>query len=384
MRATLVPLLAGLLAAFVAFASSFSVILQGFAGVGATPAEAASSLMALSVAMGVCCLLVSLRTRMPVAIAWSTPGAALLAGAGVPTGGYPVAVGAFLTAGALLLLAGTLRPLADLLNRIPASLANAMLAGILLPVCLAPVRAVAEWPAAGLLVAAVWFAVGLRRRLLAVPAAALATIGVILATRWTPGALGDAPILPPPLWVWPEFTLAGTVGIALPLFLVSLASQAIPGLAILRVNGFDAPAGSIFRWSGAFSVLAAPFGAHAVSLAAMTAAITAGPEGGPDPARRWWGGVSSGVAYVLFGLGAGLLTAFAALAPVLIQAMAGFALLGALTASLRAMADAERERGAATLCFLVTASGTAFAGIGAPFWGLAVGALALAAERWRR
>ena len=373
---------AGLLAAFVGFASSFSVVLQGLVGVGATQEQAASGILALSVAMGLCGILVTLRTKMPISIAWSTPGAALLAGAGVPNGGFAAAIGAFIVAAALVTLSGLVKPIGRAMSAIPVSLANAMLAGILLPLCLAPVKAVAAMPLAGLAIVAVWFLVGRWSRVLAVPAAAVATVLLILATH--PAPMDQASIMPAPVFVAPDWSLATMIGIGLPLFLITMASQNIPGLAVLKVNGFSPEPGPLFTVTGVFSLLSAPFGGHAVNLAAITAAICAGDEAGPDRARRWWAGVVSGLAYIAFGLAAGWVTVFAGQAPVLVQAMAGLALIGAFTNALAGTIAQAQDREAAILCFVTTASGTAFFGISAPFWGLAVGGIALLTARLRK
>ncbi|WP_279479971.1 benzoate/H(+) symporter BenE family transporter [Aureimonas sp. SK2] len=372
---------AGLLAAFVGFASSFSVVLQGLVGVGATPEQAASGIMALSIAMGVCGVLVSWRLRMPISVAWSTPGAALLAGAGIPQGGFGAAVGAFLLAGALVVVAGLVKPVGRAIAAIPLSLANAMLAGILLPLCLAPVKAVASLPVQALAVIGVWFLVGRWNRILAVPAAAVATFLLILAGNSDPGG---AAIVPTPVLVMPEWSPAALIGIGLPLFLITMASQNIPGLAILKVNGYSPAPAPLFTATGMFSLLCAPFGGHAVNLAAITAAICAGDEAGPDRDRRWWAGIVSGLAYVAFGLAAGWATAFAAQSPALVQTVAGVALIGAFTGALGGMVSETKDREAAILCFVVTASGVPFLGISAPFWGLAVGGAVLLADRLRR
>ncbi|WP_182085452.1 benzoate/H(+) symporter BenE family transporter [Aureimonas sp. ME7] len=375
-------LAAGLLASFVAYASSFSVILQGLRGAGASEAEAAAGLMALSVIMGITGIVMCWRSRLPLSIAWSTPGAALLASAGSPSGGFAVAVGAFLVAGALMLLAGLVRPLGRLVTRIPLSLASAMLAGILLPLCLAPVRALASEPWAALAIAGTWLLVGLWKRMFAVPAAALVAFGIIASTG--PGVANGAALgIPQPVFVVPEFTAAAILGLGVPLFLVNMASQTIPGIAVMRVNGYDPDPGSIFSGTGLATILSAPFGGHAVNLAAMTAAICAGDEAGPDRDRRWWAGVVSGMAYIVFGLSAGTITAFAAQNPLLVQAIAGLALIGALSASLNAAMAKPGEREAATLCFLVTSSGTVFFAISAPFWGLLAGGAMLLLQRRR-
>ncbi|KQT66109.1 MULTISPECIES: benzoate/H(+) symporter BenE family transporter [unclassified Aureimonas] len=367
---------AGLLAAFVGFASSFAVILQGLTAVGASKAEAASGLMALSVAMGVCGIVLSLRTKMPISVAWSTPGAALLATSALPAGGFPAAVGAFVVAAALVVAAGLLRPLGRAIAAIPASLASAMLAGVVFGLCLAPVKAIAADPLSGLLVAGSWLVMTRIRRLLAVPVAALVAGVLIVLGKGLPPA--DAALLPHPILVVPSFDATDMIGIALPLFLVTMASQNIPGLAILRVNGYAPEPGPLFRMTGLFSILSAPFGGHAVNLAAITAAICAGDEAGPNRAARYWAAVVSGFGYIVFGLAAGLVTAFAALEPVLIQAVAGLALIGAFASALQGAMAVVEEREAAAATFLVTASGIAFLGISPAFWGLVAGAATLA------
>lgn len=372
---------AGLLACFVGFASSFAVVLRGLTAAGATPAQAASGLMAVSIAMGIGSLWLSWRNRMPVSAAWSTPGAALLATTGAPEGGFPAAVGAFLATGALIVAVGQFRPLGRAVAAIPAPLANAMLAGVLLNLCLAPVRAVAFSPAIGLAIVATWAIVSRFSRLLAVPAAVVATAVLVAAT--TEGSLpAAAALLPDPQFVLPAFTPSALLGIALPLFLVTMASQNIPGIAVLNANGYRPAPGPLFTRTGLLTMLAAPFGGHAVNLAAITAAICARPEAEPDPARRWWAAAVAGLGYIVFGLLAGGATALMGAAPpVLIEAAAGLALLGAFSAAIMAaVADAAR-REAAVVTFLVSASGLTFAGIGGAFWGLLAGGAMLGLAR---
>ncbi len=376
-------LAAGLLAAFVGFAGSFAVVVQGLRAVGASPEQAASGLMALSIAMGLCGAVLSLRLRMPVSVAWSTPGGALLATSGAVPGGFAGAVGAFLVTGALIVLCGLWRPLGRLVQAIPAALASAMLAGVLLGLCLAPMQAMAAMPGLALPVVLVWAVLARFRRPLAVPAAVVVAVVLILATRALPAAAPGA-LWPHPLLVAPVFSPAAVVGIALPLFIVTMASQNIPGMAVLRVNGYAPAPGPLFTATGVFSLLAAPFGGHAVNLAAITAALCAGPEAHADPARRYWAAVVAGLAYVLFGLLAGAATALISAAPpLLIEAVAGLALLGALgTALLGAVAE-PRDREAAIVTFLVTASGLNWFGISGAFWGLLAGGGILALGRWR-
>ncbi|BBK42206.1 benzoate transporter [Allostella vacuolata] len=375
--------IAGLLVAFVGFASSFAVVLQGLIAVGASRAEAASGLMALSIAMGLCAIVLSLQRRQPISIAWSTPGAALLAASGVPEGGFAAAVGAFLFCGVLLVAAGLWKPLGRWVAAIPASIANAMLAGVLLGLCLAPARAVAALPLQGLAIIIVWAVVARLKRIYAVPAAVVVAVAIIALTADGP-SVPWAALWPQPVLVWPEFAPATMVGIGLPLFIVTMASQNIPGMAVLQVNGYRPEPGPLFRMTGIFSLLGAPFGGHAVNLAAITAAMCAGVDAHPDRARRYWAAVVAGAGYVVLGLLAGAATAFVAAAPpVLIEAVAGLALLGAFAAALLGAMAELRDREAAAITFLVTASGIGFFGIGGAFWGLLAGGAMLALSRWR-
>ena len=374
---------AGVLAAFVGCSSTVTVIVRGLLAVGASEAQAASGLMAVLVLMGLCGLLLTLRLREPISVVWSTPAAALLASSRVPVGGFPAAVGAFVVTGLLIVLAGRWRPLGRAVAAIPPALASAMLAGILLSLCLAPVRAVAAFPVAGLCIVVAWALVARVRRLLAVPAAVLvAALAVLATTRLPAGGIG--PLSPLPVLVAPSFTWAAAIGIGLPLFVVTMASQNIPGFAVLAVHGYRPPPAAVFTATGAFSVVGAPFGGVAINLAAITASMCAGPDAHPDPARRYWAGVSASALYVLFGFAATAVTRFIGVAPpVLIEAVAGLALLGAFGAALMQAMHEPRDREAAVVTFLVTGSGVGFLGVSGAFWGLLAGGAMLALTRWR-
>jgi benzoate membrane transport protein len=372
----------GCLTAFVGFASSFAVVLQGLKGVGATDYEAASGLMALSVAMGVCAIVLSTVTRMPISIAWSTPGGALLATTGVVEGGFAAAVGAFMICAVLIIIAGLFRPLGRAVAAIPAPLANAMLSGVIIGLCFAPVKAIGFNPALGLPIIVAWIVVGAFKRLWAVPAALAAFVLVMIFGVEIPeGALDSVAqsLVPPMEFVAPVFNLQALISIALPLFIVTMASQNIPGIAVLKVNHYDPKPGPLFAVTGLFSLLSAPFGGHAVNLAAITAAMCAGEDAHPDPKRRYWAAIIGGIGYVVFGLLAGVVTAFVALAPpVLIQAVAGLALVGAFSGSAVAAFKEPETREAAAITFLITASGLSFGGVSGAFWGLLAGGLMMA------
>lgn len=375
----------GILTAFVGFASSFAVVLQGLKGVGATDFQAASGLMALSVSMGLCAIVLSAWTKLPVSIAWSTPGAALLATAGTVEGGFAAAVGAFLVCAVLIVIAGLFRPLGRAVAAIPAPLANAMLSGVILGLCFAPFKAIAFDPMLGLPILAAWAAVLMVKRLYAVPAALAAFVAVmIFGVELPDGAMQNwaASLAPPVELVTPLFTLPALVSIALPLFIVTMASQNIPGIAVLKVNHYAPNPGPLFATTGLFSLFCAPFGGHAVNLAAITAAMCAGEDAHPDPRKRYWAAIIGGVGYVVFGLLAGAVTAFVSLAPpILIQAVAGLALIGAFSGSAVAAFKEPETREAAAVTFLITASGVSFAGISGAFWGLVAGGLMMGLQR---
>lgn len=364
---------AGLLSSFVGFASTFTLIVQALVNTGATQQQAATGLMAVSVAMGLAGIILSLKYRMPVSVAWSTPGAALLVGLGVVKGGFAATSGALIMAAVMLTLAGLWKPLSRAISKIPAGIANAMLAGIILNLCVAPVHALASYPLYIAPVLLVWLIMLKVKRVLAIPFAAIATLVVIYLTA-NIGDISLNQVLPQFTVVHPVFTLPAFVSIALPIFIVTMASQNIPGMTVLNVNGYQPDATPLFTSTGISSLLAAPFGGPAIGLAAITAAICAGEEAGRDPAKRYWAGVICGVAYVVYGMLAGAATRFISVSPpVLVEAVAGLALMGALGNSLVNALSDKTHREAAIITFLITMGGHAFFGIGGAFWGLIAG-----------
>ena len=364
------PAVAGLITALVGFMGAFAVVLAGLRAVGATDAQAASGLLVLCVSMGIIGAWLSVRSKTPTVVAWSTPGAALLVTTGVPEGGWPAAVGAFAVCGVLLALAGLWRPLGRLIASIPAPIASAMLAGVLLTVCLAPARAAADSPAQALPVIAAWLLLWRFAPRWAVPGA-LGALAVVMVVE---GASVDGRLAPGLDVTAPVFEPSAIVGIAIPLFLVTMASQNVTGMAVLQSFGYRPDLRPILLSTGLATALIAPFGGHAINLAAITQALAAGPDAGPDVSRRWIAAVTSSLGVIVLGLGAGLATAVAIAAPEgLIEAVAGLALLGALTGALAvALADSP-DRDAAVITLVVAASGITIAGISAPFWGLVAG-----------
>jgi benzoate membrane transport protein len=376
------PFTAGVITALVGFTSSFTVVLAGLRAVGADRTQAASGLLTASVVMGVLAVLVSVRFRMPISIAWSTPGAALLVTTGVPHGGFGAAVTAFALCGALIVCTGLFEPLRRLVLAVPRPLANALLAGVLLELCLVPVTTFQHrpWLAAGII--GTWLVFLRLARPFAVPAAMLVALAEIV------GSAGQAQLsglsFAPTLTVTQPVLSVSAVALGVSLFIVTMASQNVPGIAVLESFGYDAPVGSVLVDTGAGTVLGAALGGHVVNLAAISAALCAGEDAHPDPGRRWIASSTAGVTYIAFGLFAGLLSALVAVAPAgLVESVAGLALLGTLGSSLAVavaedVAGATRSRDAAVVTFLVTASGASFGGIGSAFWGLLAG-LALAA-----
>jgi len=369
----------GIVTALVGYGSSVTVVINGLVAMGATTGQAASGLLALGVAMGVTAILLSLVHRMPISIAWSTPGAALLATTGPVVGGFAAAEGAFAVTGLLVVVAGLWRPIGRLVAAIPASLANAMLGGILLDLCLAPFHALAAIPLLAFPVVLTWLLVGRFARLYAVPAAAIVTLVLLGLDVGGAGPHGLAldHLRPELVLTAPVFSWSAIVGIALPLFVVTMASQNVPGLAVLATYGFRPPPRPIFLVTGIASLVTAPFGALTVNLAAITAALCAGPDADPVPERRTAAAVTAGLVYLMLGLLSAAAAAVVATAPpLLIEAVAGLALLGAFGASVSAALKEEGERNAALVTFLLAASGLSFFGIGSAFWGL-VGGLAV-------
>ncbi|OUZ12536.1 benzoate transporter [Aeromicrobium sp. PE09-221] len=379
---TRTPVVAGLVTAAVGFTSSFAVVLAGLTSVGASPAQAASGLMVLCVTQGVAAILLARRYRIPVTIAWSTPGAALLATTGAVSGGWPSAVGAFLVVGLLIIATAAIRPLADLVRAIPASVAQAMLAGVLVPLCLVPVTATAERPGLVGPVVLIWLALIVLAPRWAAPAALV--VAVVAAIVFAEAPL-QGELVPALSWTTPTFSIQALVSIALPLYLVTMAAQNVPGAAVLTSFGYTLPWRASLIVTGLGTAAGAPAGSHAINLAAISAALSASPEAGRDPSRRWIAAVTTGGSYLVIAPLAALLTAVVVAAPAqLIAAAAGLALLATLASSLRTALTGDDRVEPAIITFLVAASGVSVAGIGAAFWALVAGITVHLALRLRR
>ena len=369
------PVAAGVLSALVGFTSSSAVVLAGLRGVGASPAQAASGLLALCLVQGGVMVWLSRRHRMPLTVAWSTPGAALLASTGVVHGGWPAAVGAFLVVAALIVVTGLWPRLGNLVAAIPVPIAQGMLAGIVLELCLAPVRGFAThpWEVGPILVA--WVVTLRLAPKWAVPAAFAVTL-LVIGIDVARGGGAHGVLLPHLDFTMPAFTWAGLLSIAVPLYIVTMAGQNIPGVAVMATYGYQVPWRETMAATGLATAVTATAGGHAVNLAAITASLSAAPEADPDPARRWIASSTAGWSYLVLGLLSAAFTTLASAAPAdVIGAVAGLALLGTLASSLSGALSAAEGREAAVITFTVAASGLTFLGIGAAFWALAAGLL---------
>ncbi|MEU6233278.1 benzoate/H(+) symporter BenE family transporter [Kitasatospora sp. NPDC047058] len=370
--ASLPALLAGLVCIVVSFSGPLVVVLAAAAAGRLDEAQTASWIWAVAIGSGLTCLLLSWWTRTPVITAWSTPGAALLV---TSLGAYPYreAVGAFLVSAVVVALFGVTGLFGRLIAAVPAGIVNAMLAGILFSFGAGIFGAVKGAP---VLVLGSFAAFLLAKRLApryAVPAALVAGGVLAAVTVGLPLHLGAGgptrPVLTVPAFSWPA-----AVGLALPLTIVALASQNAPGLGVMRAFGYRPDDRLLIGATGGLSVLLAPFGSPGVNLAAITAAICAGPESHPDPRRRYVAGMSAGALYLLVGsFGGVLVSLFTGLPKELIAVIAGVALLASLQGSLAAAVAEERGRDAAVVTFLATASGMSLYGIGSAFWGLLFG-----------
>lgn len=374
---------AGFVAVLVGFTSSVALVFQAAQAFGASQQVVTSWMWALGLGMGLTTAIPSLVLRQPVMIAWSTPGAAVLASAGL---GFDLgqATGAFIVCALLILLCGVTGWFERVMNRIPMALASALLAGVLAHFGMAAFGAArTALPLvlvmlAAYLLARRWWPRYTVPATLAVAIAFAAWQGSIAwtAVRWDWAR---------PVWTTPVFTWQAAVSLALPLFVVTMASQNLPGVAVMRATGYRMPVSRLISLTGLATLVLAPFGAYALNFSAITAAICMGPEAHPDPARRYTAAVSCGVLYVLIGLFgaavAGLLTAFP---KELVAAIAGLALLGTIGSGLKTALEHDAHREAAVITFLVTLSGVTIAGIGSAFWGVVAGAVALLVTQARR
>ncbi|MGU3293136.1 benzoate/H(+) symporter BenE family transporter [Williamsia sp. M5A3_1d] len=384
-----VPIGAGVVTAIVGFTSSFAVVLTGLRAVGASPAQAASGLLAVCLLQGIGMVVLSVRHRMPIVLAWSTPGAALLASTASVGGGWPAAVGAFAVTGVLIVITGMWSGLAELIGRIPAPVAQAMLAGVILPLCLAPVTALSGNPVAIAPILLAWLALLRFAPRWAVPGAfGVAAVVIVVEIVRRGSAIDASALLPQLVWTTPQWTLQAITGVAIPLYIVTMAAQNVPGVAVMTSFGYAVPWRSAMSVTGVGTLLGACFGGHAINLGAISAALSAGPQADPDPQRRWVAALTAGLSYLVIGAASAATATLVVLAPEgVVQAVAGVALLGTMAAAIAAAvgpADTPaHHRTAAIATFVVAASGAVFVGVGSAFWALVAGIAVYAVLRPR-
>jgi len=385
---------AGFVAVLVGFTSSIAIVFQAAQAFGATQEMLASWVWAISIGMGLTTAIPSLIVRKPVMVAWSTPGAAVLASAGL-AGGFSMgqAVGAFMASAALIVLIGASGWFEALTKRIPLSIASALLAGVLARFGIAGFAAAQT---ALPLVLLMLFTYLLGRRFMPLYAVPLTLLFAIL---FVAGQGGFSNVVIPtgltwPVYVAPEFTWSAMVSLALPLFVVTMASQNMPGVAAIkacgfgdeRANGGDAglPISRILTMTGVATLVFAPFGAFSLNLSAITAAMCMGPQSHPDKSRRYTAAVCCGLIYIALGLfGATIMAMLSAFPEALVVAIAGLALMATIGNGLASALHKESDREAAMVTFLITLSGVVIGGVGSAFWGLLAGSLALAVQHYR-
>lgn len=373
---SLSSVVAGFIAMMTGCTSSLVLMFQAGQAAGLSGGQISSWLWALFMGMALCSIGLSLRYRTPITVAWSTPGAALLV---TSLGGvsYPEAIGAFITCAVMVTLCGLTGSFERLVRRLPASLAAALLAGILFKI--GSEIFIAAQHRTGL-VLGMFFTYLIIKRVsprYSVLAALLVGIG-LSAMLGLLNFSGFALELAAPVWTTPSFSLAATISIGIPLFVVAMASQNMPGVAVLRADGYDTPSSPLITVTGLVSLLAAPFGSHGINLAAISAAICTGPHAHEDKSKRYTAALWCGIFYAIAGLyGATLAALFAAFPKELVLSIAALALFGSIINGLTVAMQEPNEREAALITFMVTASGLTLFSVGSAFWGIVAGVLTL-------
>ncbi|MEO6604824.1 MAG: benzoate/H(+) symporter BenE family transporter [Aeromicrobium sp.] len=378
------PISAGIIACVVGYTSSFAVVLTGLTAVGANPKQAASGLLALCAVQAVGTLWLSRRHHMPIMLAWSTPGAALLAGMATVDGGWSAAVGAFILVGVAYVITGLVPALGRLIAKIPAPIAQGMLAGVVLNLCIEPVRALVDNPGAIVPIVLVWL-VGVRLAPRWAVPAAFVTAGIVIGIDMIRRGEGIAAsdLLPTLDLTSPTLSWEAVVSIALPLYLVTMASQNVPGVAIMKSIGYDVPWRDSIVSAGVSTIAGATGGAHSVNLAAISAALVAGPDAGPDKSRRWIAAQAVGWTYFVLAAASIAVAALVAVAPAgVIATIAGLALLGTLASALQSSMAQPKDREAAVVTLLVAASGITAYGVGSAAWAILAGLIVHAVLTW--
>ncbi len=376
---------AGFVAVLVGFTSSVAIVFQAAQSFGATPAQITSWIWALGLGMGLCSLVPSLLLRKPVMVAWSTPGAAVLATAGA-AGSFSMgeAVGAFMVCSLLVILVGATRALERVADRIPMEIASALLAGVLARFGIqAFAAAQTALPLVLLMVGAYLVARRMAARYAVVVTLVVGILWVLITGQM---AWSMEPVrLAMPVFVAPQWSVSAIVSLAIPLFVVTMASQNLPGMAVIRASGYELPVSRLITMTGWASLVLAPFGAFALNFSAITAAICMGPEAHEDRSKRYTAAASCGAIYIVIGLFGALVTGLLTSFPKeLVVAIAGIALLSTIGNGLASALRDERHREPALITFLVTLSGITLMDIGSAFWGVVAGSLALFVQQYKQ
>jgi len=371
--------IAGITTGLVGFLGSFVIVIAMMQNLGATDEQISSGLLAVCFAIGLTTYFLAYTTKAPITIAWSTPGAALIAGAFAAGEGdselFSHAMGAFMLTGVLLIATGLIRPLADLVSKIPGEIAQAMLAGFLLSYCTKPFLNLAAEPLLAGPIVGVWLIALWKAPRWAIPAAFVASC-LVIAFTFNAADLEDVNILPHLEFVMPSISMAAIVNISLPLYLVTMASQNLPGLAILKAYDYKLPWKRAMVSTGFMSSIAALFGGLTINLAAISAALSAGSESGVKRLRRWRSAMWSGNTYLIIGLLCSFIVVIISAAPVeVFSTLAGLALIGTFSGSVAGAwkNPAEHSRMPAAITFIIAASGLTIFGIGAAVWSIAGG-----------
>jgi len=376
------PLLAGTVASITGTAASIGVVLSALKALGASDSQTATAIFVMLISYGVLSIVLSWRIKMPISIVWSTPGAALLVASGTLGLGFANAVGAFLLTGALLAITGLWPALGRLVSSIPKPIASAMLAGVIFPFCIAPFQSLADYASAIVPALIIWLVLYRFATVWAAPAA-IATAFILISLQLNV-SIPASSFLPELAPIAPTFSWLAIVGVAIPLYLVTMASQNIPGFAIMKSFGFDVPSRPALVSTGLATMIGSFFGGFALNLAAITAALNANEHAHKDPKRRWLASVFGGVLYIVLAFAVAPIVAYVLAVPrVLILALAGIALFGTILNAISSAVDEVELRLPAIITFLVGASGLAIFGIGPGFWALTAGVIVWLALRKR-
>ena len=366
------PVLAGTVASITGQAASTGVVIAATTALGATPSQIVSVVFVMLLLYGALSIILSWRFKMPISIVWSTPGAALLVSAGGLNFGYQTAVGAFMFSAVMIAITGLWPALGRLVGSIPKPIASAMVAGVIFSFCIAPFKAAGTFPWILLPVIAVWLVLYKFAQVWAVPVAMVLLFGLTAIAQHI--SVPISAILPSVEFITPQFSIPAIISIGIPLYLVTMASQNIPGIAIMKSFGYEIPFRPIMLATGISSIVANFFGGFVFNMAAITAALNANEHAHKDPKRRWIASVAGGVVYLIMAVGTGALITFVLQAPKeIILAGAGLALVGTMVGALVSIVEETSLRVPAVLAFLVASSGFAAFSIGSAFWALLLG-----------